>query len=194
MNENKNKSNYWKEIFNIRTIAMNGLIAALYAVLTYLGNIAGLSYSFMQFRFSEFLMLFVFFNSHYTLGLTVGCLLANLISSSGIYDITLGTLATFISCILMIIFSKKVKSLFLTGLIPCFINAFMVPLIIYLASLGTSSAFNMTGMVYFVMWGWVLLGELLSINVFGYVIFMGLKHYKNFPKMVDAKRNADFKW
>ncbi len=194
MNENKNKSNYWKEIFNIRTIAMNGLIAALYAVLTYLGNIAGLSYSFMQFRFSEFLMLFVFFNSHYTLGLTVGCLLANLISSSGIYDITLGTLATFISCILMIIFSKKVKSLFLTGLIPCFINAFMVPLIIYLASLGTSSAFNMTGMVYFVMWGWVLLGELLSINVFGYVIFMVLKHYKNFPKMVDAKRNADFKW
>ncbi len=194
MNENKNKSNYWKEIFNIRTIAMNGLIAALYAVLTYLGNIAGLSYSFMQFRFSEFLMLLVFFNSHYTLGLTVGCLLANLISSSGIYDITLGTLATFISCILMIIFSKKVKSLFLTGLIPCFINAFMVPLIIYLASLGTSSAFNMTGMVYFVMWGWVLLGELLSINVFGYVIFMGLKHYKNFPKMVDAKRNADFKW
>ena len=194
MNENKNKSNRWKEIFNIRTIAINALIAALYAILTYLGNFAGLSYSFMQFRFSEFLMLLVFFNSHYTLGLTIGCLLANLISSSGIYDITLGTLATFISCILMIIFSKKVKSLFLTGLIPCFVNAFMVPLIIYLASIGTDAAFNMTGMVYFVMWGWVLLGELLSINVFGYVIFMILKHYRNFSKMVDAKRNVDFKW
>ncbi len=194
MNENKNKSNRWKEIFNVRTIAINALIAALYAILTYLGNFAGLSYSFMQFRFSEFLMLLVFFNSHYTLGLTIGCLLANLISSSGIYDITLGTLATFISCILMIVFSKKVKSLFLTGLIPCFVNAFMVPLIIYLASIGTDGAFNMTGMVYFVMWGWVLLGELLSINVFGYIIFMILKHYRNFPKMVDAKRNADFKW
>ena len=194
MNKNSNKASYWKEVFNVKSICINALIAALYAVLTYLGNLLGLSYSYMQFRFSEFLMLLVFFNPHYTLGLTIGCLLANLISSAGIYDITLGTLATFISCILMILFSKKVKSLFLTGLIPCFINAFMVPLIIYLACIGTDGAFNMTGMVYFIMWGWVLLGELLSINVFGYVIFMGLKHYHNFDKLIDAKRNADFKW
>ncbi len=194
MEQNTKKTSYWKEIFNVKTICINALIAALYAVLTYLGNFLGLSYSYMQFRFSEFLVLLVFFNSHYTLGLTLGCLLANFASSSGIYDIVLGTLATFISCLLMILFSKKVKSLFLTGLIPCFVNAFMVPLIIYLASLNTTDAFSFTPMLYFVMWGWVLLGEILSINVFGYIIFMTLKLYKGYDKIINANRNIDFKW
>ena len=62
MEQNTKKTSYWKEIFNVKTICINALIAALYAVLTYLGNFLGLSYSYMQFRFSEFLVLLVFFN------------------------------------------------------------------------------------------------------------------------------------
>lgn len=188
------KSNRFKEFLNIKTISYNALIAALYIVLTYLGGLLNLSYGFMQFRFSEFLMLLVFFNPYYTLGLTLGCLISNIFSSSGIFDILLGSFATLLSCILMILLSKKVKSLFLNGLIPCIINALIVPLIIFLASINSSDSMNLTFSLYFMMFGWVMLGEILSINVFGYIIFMILKRINNYDKIIDAKYNQDFKW
>lgn len=188
------KSNCFKEFLNIKTISYNALICALYVVLTYLGGLLNLSYGFMQFRFSEFLMLLVFFNPYYTLGLTLGCLISNLFSQSGIFDVVLGSLATLISCILMIICSKKIKSLFINGLIPCIINALIVPLIIYLATINSNEDMNLTFISYFIMFGWVMLGEILSINVFGYIVFMCLKRINNYDKIIDAKYNQDFKW
>ena len=149
----------------------------------------------MQLRFSELLNLLVFFNPSYTLGLTIGCLLANLMSSAGIFDITLGTLATLISCLLMIGFSKLTKNLFFSGLIPCLVNAITVPFIIYLASSGTSEAFALELPLFLTMGGWTFLGEFIAINIIGYMIFMLLsKKYKGFEQLFNANYNLDFKW
>ena len=74
-----------------------------------------LSYEFSQFRISEFMNLLVFFNPTYTIGLTLGCLIANLASLYGVYDIVFGTLATLISCLLIVGCSKVVKNLLLAG-------------------------------------------------------------------------------
>lgn len=177
----------------IKGITVNALIAALYAVVTII--CAPLSYSFAQFRFSELLNLLVFFNPSYTFGLTLGCLLANLMSTAGIYDIVFGTLATLISCLLMIGFSKLTKNLFFSGLIPCIINAIVVPFVIYLASNGTADQFDLTLSFYFYMAGFVFLGEFVCINILGYIIFMLLsKKYKGFYQLINAKTNLDFKW
>lgn len=194
--EKQNKQNsFWKEFFSIKMIVINAMVASLYAVLTYLGGFLGLSYGFMQFRFSEFLMLLAFFNPSYSFGLTLGCLIANLMSTAGIYDVVFGTLATLISCLLMVGFSKLWKNLFFNGLIPCLINAIMVPFIIYLACLNTPDEMTLDFALYFTMFGWVFLGEFLSINVFGYVIMMPLaKKYKGFYPLINARSNLDFKW
>ena len=85
--------------FSVRMIAENSIIAALYVVLTLL--VPALSYDYMQCRFSEALVLLVFWRPDITIGLTIGCLISNVIGASlGLnvwIDVLLGTLATLIS-------------------------------------------------------------------------------------------------
>lgn len=189
----ESSKSFFKDFFSVKMITLNAFVAALYAVLTIVCY--PLSYGFMQLRFSELLNLLVFFNPSYTLGLTIGCLLANLMSSAGIFDITLGTLATLISCLLMIGFSKLTKNLFFSGLIPCLVNAITVPFIIYLASSGTSETFALELPLFLTMGGWTFLGEFIAINIIGYMIFMLLsKKYKGFEQLFNANYNLDFKW
>ena len=177
----------------IRLLAANGIIAALYMVLTLITQ--PIAYSYMQFRVSEFLCLLVFFNPWYTPGLTLGCLLANLFSTVGPIDIALGTAATLIACLLMILCSRFVKILAVNGLFPCLVNAAMVPLIIYLSTLGTSNVMVLDVQTFFIMFAWVFLGEFLAIYGVGYPLFMILRRtYPRFENLVLATRNADFKW
>ena len=187
------KESFFKKYFTVKNIVLNGLIAALYAVVTI--ACGPLSYSFMQFRFSELLNLFVFFNPTTTIGLTLGCLIANLVSTVGPWDILLGTLTTLVACIIMIIYSKFVKNLFTTGLIPCLLNAIVVPFTIYLSCLGTSEEMLLEPVIYFTMFGWVLLGEVVCIMGVGYPLFLLLsKKNPSFYKLIGATRNMDYKW
>ena len=182
-----------KKYLNSRTIAANGVVAALYAAITI--ACSPLSYSYMQLRFSEMLNLLVFFNPSYTIGLTLGCLISNIFSSNGPIDIALGTLATFISCLLMIVYSRFIKNLFSSGFIPCLINAIMVPFIIYLSSVGTSNSVTLTPAVFFTMFGWVFLGEFICIIAIGYPIFLIIcKKNQSFKRLIQVTRNEDFKW
>ena len=88
----------------IKDMTANALIAALYAAFTI--AIAPISYGPIQFRFSEILVLLCFFNKKYTIGLTLGCLLANLYSPTASLDIPFGTAATLVACV-GIMFSKS---------------------------------------------------------------------------------------
>lgn len=179
--------------FYVKTIAVNGLIAALYAAITI--ACGPLSYEFMQFRFSELLNLLVFFNPYYTIGLTLGCLLANLFSSVGPIDILFGTLTTLVACLIMIIYSRFIKNLFSTGFIPCILNAAVVPLTIYVSTINTSDPMTLTPALYFMMFGWVFLGEFVCIVVIGYPLFLLLtKKTQSFYRLILATRNEDYKW
>ena len=55
-----------RKLFSTKMIAANGMIAAIYAVITI--ACGPLAYEFMQFRISELLNLLVFFNPYYTIG------------------------------------------------------------------------------------------------------------------------------
>lgn len=193
--ENKEESKirlWFKTNLTTKAITANAFIAALYAVITIL--CAPLSYEFSQFRFSEALNLLVFFNPTYTIGLTVGCFIANVASTVGPLDMVFGTLATLISCLLIVWFSKICKNLFINGLIPSLINAIIVPFVIYLSSIGTSDSFELSAM-YWIMFGWIFLGEFVCITVIGYPIILTLtKKTKGFSNYILATRNLDYKW
>ena len=182
-----------KSLFTVKSIALNGIIACLYAVVTI--ACGPLSYQFAQFRFSELLNLLVFFNPSFTLGLTLGCLLANIFSLYGIFDIVFGTLTTLLACLLIVVYSKFIKNLFFSGLIPCLLNAIVVPFTIVLGTAGTNDAIPLTVGNYFMMFGWVFLGEFVCINIVGYIIFLTLsKRYTGFYRSILATRNTDYKW
>jgi uncharacterized membrane protein len=101
-------------------ISINALIAAAYVVFTVL--VSPLSYGPIQFRISEILVLFCFFNKRYGIGLTLGCLIANLFSPTATLDVIFGTVATALACI-CIMFSKH---LIVAALFPVIFNGFIV--------------------------------------------------------------------
>ena len=75
------------------------LIAAVYAVLTYAAAAFGLAYGEVQFRFSEALTILPLFCPAAVPGLTVGCLVSNVISTVNPVDMVVGTLATLFAAL-----------------------------------------------------------------------------------------------
>ncbi len=80
--------------FSTKQIAFCGLIAAIYVVFTWV--LGEFGYGPIQFRFSECMTVLPFCFPVATAGITVGCFLANLMSTVGPLDLVLGTLATLI--------------------------------------------------------------------------------------------------
>lgn len=105
-------------------VALNGIVAALYFILTYCIQPFAFS-SIFQIRISEALTLlpYVFGNSY--VGLGIGCFFANLGSPFGIWDAVLGSLVTLIAGFL----TSKIKSVWLAPLPPILLNALLLPLI-----------------------------------------------------------------
>ena len=83
----------------VRFICHAALIAAVYVLLTYIAAAMGLSSGAVQIRFSEALCILPYFTTAAIPGVTVGCLLANLLTGCALWDIVFGTLATLIGAI-----------------------------------------------------------------------------------------------
>ena len=105
---------------NTRQIALNGIVAGLYAAITILT--ASFAYGNIQFRISEALMMLLLFEPSLTVGLTVGCLIANLFSTVSVLDIVIGTAATLLACLL----TTRIKKPWLAPLPTILVNAVMV--------------------------------------------------------------------
>ena len=82
---------------SVRKIAFSAALAAVYAALTMCT--AFMSYGPIQFRLAEALNILPFFFPETVLGLFVGCIISNLISGYGIYDIVFGSLATLLAAV-----------------------------------------------------------------------------------------------
>ena len=114
-----------KKIVNLVHGAM---IAAVYAAATYLSAVFGVAYGAIQFRFSEALTVLSLFTPAAIPGLTVGCILGNISSPFGIWDIISGSAATLFSALL----ARKLKNLTIKGLpvfsiiMPVIFNALIV--------------------------------------------------------------------
>ena len=169
----------------IRDIAKNGIIAALYVVITVLTP--AISYLGVQVRLAEMLILLVFFNRKYSFGMILGCLIANIFSPLGWPDIVFGTLATALSC-LGICFMKH---LFLATLFPVILNGIIVGAELAIIFPAVEHGFWIE---FLIQGGLVALGEVIAICIIGYIFFMLLGKRKYFQEIIDANRNLDFKW
>ena len=90
-----------------RKVAMGGMIAALYVVLTFVANLFGLASGVIQVRLSEVLCVLPVFTPVAIPGLWVGCLLANLLTGCVIWDVIFGSLATLIGAVGTYLLRKK---------------------------------------------------------------------------------------
>ncbi len=159
----------------VKRLAQAGLIAAAYAVLTYLAAMANLAYGPVQFRFSEALTVLPMFTPAAIPGLTVGCLLSNILSGYGIYDMIFGTLATLLAAVgTRLVRNVRFRGVpVLAPLPPVLINAAVVGAEITLLSPG--------GFVWAAFWanaGSVGLGELVICYVLGLPLAVALEKNK----------------
>ena len=119
-----------------RKIAMIGIVAALYAVITLV--LGFISYGPIQFRIAEIMTLLPLFGKEYILALTLGCFLANVIGPYGIPDIIFGTIATFISVYLVYITGKlmhgKKGYVLIASLWPTIVNAIIIGIMLNIIS------------------------------------------------------------
>ena len=165
----------------IQAMVRNAVVAAIYFVLTV--ALAPISYGAIQVRIAELLMLLCFFRKDYIFGLTLGCALANIFSTLGMMDIVFGTLATFLSC-LVICFCKQ---LVVAAMAPVVFNAFIVGAELYVVLEATQ------GYEFWIFAGEVALGELIALTV-GYIIFMIFGKRSYFQRIIGTNQNFKFKF
>lgn len=104
------------------------MIAAIYAAATYLSAVFGVAYGNLQFRFSEALTILSVFTPAAVPGLTIGCILGNISSPFGVWDIIFGSLATLLAAIsARALRNVKIKGFpFLSLLMPVVFNALII--------------------------------------------------------------------
>jgi uncharacterized membrane protein len=109
--------------FTTRDLTLAAVVAALYAVLGYFGDIFGLTFGPVQIRFAEALTVLPFLFPATAPGLAIGCLITNLISPYGPLDVVFGTLATAMAAYI----TMKMPRWYLAALPPILVNAIILP-------------------------------------------------------------------
>ena len=124
--------------YSTRDLARAAVIAAAYAALALLSNLFGLAFGTIQLRLSEALCVLPYRDRRTAIpGLTVGCLLANLLSPYGLLDLVVGTLATLLAAV----WSGRSRSVWTAALPPIVCNALLVGAMLAWESTGFSAAF-----------------------------------------------------
>lgn len=154
-------------------LATAAIIAALYVIFTALSAMFGLASGVIQVRLSEALTILPFFTPAAIPGVTLGCLLANLLTGAPLPDVIFGTLATFLG-VLGASFLKKHR--YLIALPTILSNAIIIPLVLQYAY-GVPDAF------------WYLMltvgaGEVISAGILGGLLLYVLQKHKLFSNIL----------
>lgn len=144
-------------------------VAALYAVLTLLLPVA--SYGPIQFRFSEILVLLVFYNKRFIPGLVLGCAIANLFSPMMLFDVVFGTLSSYIAFILM----QRAKNLYVALIFPV--------LLVSVPAIGTWLILA-SDEVFFVLLMQFMLSEFVMVSIIGVLLFKILEKNEGFMSYI----------
>ncbi|MDD6057859.1 MAG: QueT transporter family protein [Clostridiales bacterium] len=111
----------------VMPIVWAGMIAAIYVVLTIFISSFGLASGAIQIRVSEALTILPYFTSAAIPGLSIGCLVANLLTGAPIYDVIFGSLATFLGAVGTYLLRRHK---FLCTLPPVVSNVIIIPLVL----------------------------------------------------------------
>ncbi len=163
MNNTSLKSNRGR----IRFVCQAGIVAALYTVLTCLVGAFGLANGAIQFRVSEALCVLPVFMPAAVPGLTVGCLLSNILTGCLWQDILFGPVATLLGALGAWLLRRL--SPWLAPLPTVAANTLIVPFIL-------AYAYHAEGGLPYLMLT-VGIGEILSAYVLGMVLLLALRRY-----------------
>ena len=156
----------------VRFITHAAVIAAIYALLTILTQ--PISYGPIQFRVSEALCVLPLLFPESVVGLTIGCLIAN-IFGNGIFDIVLGTSATLIAAVGTFFVGKYIRNtavkLVLGELAPCIANGLIIPVVLILSGVEIQG--------YFVEASFIFLSEAVCLGVLGTALYFAVKPLMN---------------
>lgn len=141
----------------IRELTLSGVLAALYATITIATS--SFAYGPIQFRVADALCILPFFIPSTSIGLFIGCLVANLFSTVSALDIVIGSAATLVGCL----WAAHLRCKWLTPLPTILANTVMVGAM--LAWVYTPDAF----------WnGFTLMGAQVAVGEIAVMAVLGL--------------------
>ena len=146
----------------IRYLTNAAVIAALYVALTAL--FAPISFWAVQFRVSEALCVLPYFTSAAIPGVSIGCLIANLVLGAPVWDVIFGTLATLIGAVGSYLLRRHK---WLVPIPPIAANVMIIPWVL-------KYAYAAEDAVPFMMLT-VGIGEVLAIYVLGMALLLALE-------------------
>lgn len=141
------------------------LIAALYVVLTFIANAAGLASGAIQVRLSEVLTIMPLFTWAAVPGLTIGCVLANLLTGCAVWDVVFGSLATLLGALGTYYIGRKKPVL--GPVFPIVSNTIIVPLVL-------QYVYGLEGSYWYFMVT-VGAGEIISCGLLGWLLYKVLR-------------------
>ena len=161
---------------NTQKLALGGVIAALYVVLTYFAAVLNLANGAIQVRFSEALTILPVFTSAAIPGLTIGCVLANLLTGCAVWDVVIGSLATFIGAVGTWLLRKKPNFAWIP---PVLSNMVIIPpILMKVYGVDQLEVFGKTFAGDTLWWMLVVtigIGEILSCGVLGLLLYHSAK-------------------
>lgn len=183
---------YMKNL-SVKKIAILSVTAALYVAVTM--ALGSLSYGSIQFRISEALVLLCFYKKEYCYSMVVGCLIANIISTVGAIDMIVGTFATLLAVVVIVLCSKYLPEFFVekfemsenAASTAALITASLSPVVFngVLVGLELKYVFDLP---LFLSMGQVALGELVCVTVVGVILFRILEKNKGFMKLINFEK------
>lgn len=150
----------------LQFLTLAAVIAALYVAFTYLAALLGLASGAVQVRLSEALVALVIFTPAAIPGMTLGCLLANLLTGCLPPDVLFGTLATLLGAL----GGYALRRIPWLAPLPTVVaNMVIVPLVlIYAYGLGDAYWFLLLT---------VGAGELISAQGLGTLLYLALRKH-----------------
>ena len=156
-------------LFSTRGLALGGMVAAIYVVLTLIFQ--PISFGAIQFRIAEALTLLPILTVDAVPGLFVGCLLANWLGGGIWFDVALGSFATLLAAVCTRRFRHKPP---LAALFPAIFNGLIVGPVVYFAYVRAPGAPVSVPTLLFNM-ATVAFGELVVCYVLGLPLIYALK-------------------
>ncbi len=155
-----------KRVFHL---CLAGLIAAMYVVLTMLVGVLNLAGGAIQVRVSEALCVLAVFTPAAVPGMTIGCLVSNLLLGGFLWqDIVFGTLATFLGALCGRLLRRYPA---LVPLPTVLLNTAVIPFVLaygYHAEQGLPILMLTVG-----------IGELISAYLLGMILYAALRRHRD---------------
>ncbi|MUV38625.1 Queuosine precursor transporter QueT [Lentibacillus sp. JNUCC-1] len=162
---------------NIKTLAINALVAAAYVALSLIA--APIAFSNIQFRIPEMFNHLIVFNKKYFFGIILGVLLTNLFSPTGVYDLVFGVAHSALSLGIVIFFAYFIKhklTLLVINTLVFTFNMFIIAFQLYLAA----------DLPFLLTWLTTAVGE-FGIMAIGIPVMYALNKKLNFNQLMERR-------